>query len=213
AQGAAAADFRLPQDLAIVVRIERPHHTRFLTAQKNLSAVGQLAQNRRTAEIVIRPSLLRAVADARLATTDQEVVFGADLVHPFDLARFHLERHDRVRAPGLDVGVGIASADVDQPALRIEGRRRPDRAARGAVHLRPYGILLKRLRFLLNCETLPDYFPGVSVEREETAAECAAFVFGIASGRLFERGDWHVEAVAIERGSASNAREKMVIDF
>src|SRR5262249_42436845 len=107
----------------------------------------------------------------------------------------------------------IACADVDQLALQIERRRRPDRAASGAVHLRPGGILLERLGLQLNRETLPEYFSGVSVERQKAAAESAAFVFGVTPGGLFERRDRHVEAVAIKDWRAGDAGEEMVFDL
>src|SRR5262249_26778488 len=168
--------FNLPMRLVVISLVESPHDARFLAAQQNLLAIGECAQDRRAAEVMIGSSLIRAVGYARLPATHQVVVFERGLVHPFDLSRLHLERHDRVRVPTLNVGVGIAGANVDQLALQIERRSRPDRASRGAVHLGPGGILLERLRLLLNGETLPEDLPCVSVERDKAATEGAALV-------------------------------------
>src|SRR5262245_18065557 len=74
-------------------------------------------------------------------------------------------------------------------------------------------MLLERLRRLLNRETLPEYFSGVSIERQEAAAESAAFVFGVASGGLCERRDRHVETVAIKEWRAGDAGKEMVLDL
>src|SRR5262245_60508130 len=99
---------------------------------------------------MIRAALVRTIAYAPLAATDQEVVLGRGLIHPFDLARLQFKRDDGVSVSGLDVSVRIAGADVDQLALQIECGRRPDRPPRWAVHLCSGGIFLERRRLLLN---------------------------------------------------------------
>src|SRR5712692_7211392 len=83
AQRAAGAQPHLPQNLALMIRIKRINHPRFLAGQDHLFAARKCAQNRRAAKVVIRPSIFRAVAHTWLPTAHQEVVFGTDLIHPF----------------------------------------------------------------------------------------------------------------------------------
>ena len=45
---AAVSYFHLPQDLAVIVRIERPHHARFLAAKQYLLAIRSV---RKTGEL------------------------------------------------------------------------------------------------------------------------------------------------------------------
>src|SRR6185503_18225421 len=112
-QRAAVADLNFPEPLAAVVGIKPIDHAGLLSRENDLLAVGQRSQNRRGAKVVVGPRLFGAVAHARLAAANKEVVPGRDLVKPLDLTGGHIVRDDGVSMMRLNIGVGIAGADVD----------------------------------------------------------------------------------------------------
>ena len=112
-----------------------------------------------------------------------------------------------------DVGVGIASADVDHFAFQIKSWRRPDRATGGTIHLRPGRIFLEGFRFLLDCETLPENFSGIGVEGDEAAAELATLIFCVSSRGLLDRRNGYVDPVTIQQRRAGYSGQHMILNL
>src|SRR5262249_47249079 len=65
AERASLPPARLPQDLAMLIGIESPDDAGLLPADEDAFAAGELAQNRRAAEIVIGSAIFGAVDAAR----------------------------------------------------------------------------------------------------------------------------------------------------
>ena len=203
----------MPQHLAAVIGIERVDDARFLPRKNHLLAVGQSAQDGRAAEVVIRTGGFGTVADSRLAAAHKEVVFWSDLIRPLEFSGLHIERHDRVRVKRRNVCIRVAGSDVDQLALQIKRWSRPDRSARGTIHLCSGGVLFERLWFILDREALPDDSSSVSVERDDAAAELAALISCVASGGFFKRGNRNVDSIPIKHRRTGDAGQQMNLDL
>src|SRR6185436_10754466 len=106
------------------------------------------------------------------------------LVGPLDGTLVEVERQDGVGHLSFGVGVRIARARVDQLAVRVDGGRGPDAAARRTVQLSADGALAGGLGSVGDDVRLPKDFAGGGVHSHQAAAEGAALVFG-HGGREF----------------------------
>src|SRR5581483_1516104 len=95
AQRTALPQFRLPEHLASLIRIETPYDTRLLAANQNALATGKGAQNRRCAEVEIRPDRLGAIR-AAAAARHREIILRLYLARPEQTAAFQIESQDGV---------------------------------------------------------------------------------------------------------------------
>src|SRR6266508_181323 len=92
---------------------------------------------------------------------------------PLELARLQVERADRRRIEVLagalaaePVRAGVAGRDVEEPELRVDRRRLPDRPAAAEVLLRARGPrIAARLARSRGCVPTPHGLPGRGVER------------------------------------------------
>src|SRR5690606_2000462 len=89
----------------------------------------------------------RPEGDRRAAAAAHDPdVLGMHLVDPLDLARRERERHDRVARAVARIGVTVTRRGIEQAALRVDGRRAPDRRARRPPQRPPRAALAAALR-------------------------------------------------------------------
>ncbi len=131
AERAASAGPVLPDDRSLLIGVERPADTRFLTDDDEITAADG-DEHRRVAEVEIGSEIFvgRAVGAAAAAAADDEHVLRRHLVGPRNLARVERERHHRVAGRLLRLRVHVAGGDVHDAAFGIHGRRAPDGGAR-----------------------------------------------------------------------------------
>ena len=127
--GAADADRGFPQNGARRVGIQRIDNARFRPGDDDVAAIQQMMQHRRGLEIEIGAQRVGAIADRLAGAGRLPIVIGADLAHPFARAGLEVEGDDRIGRVGRQTGIGIAGRGVDEPALGIDRRHRPDRPA------------------------------------------------------------------------------------
>ncbi len=219
---AAGADFEqvaLPEDLAAGVRIEGIDHARFLPGKHKLLAAGQGPQQRRAAEIHVGSHGVRAIADARgadlargLAAIGEEIIRLRQLQRPFADSRRHVERQDGVRAVGRGIRIGIAGADIEKPAPRVDRRRGPDGGAGRAKQLLARGVALKGPRRLADGVAFAERSAVGRVKRNHAAAELAAFVIRLEADPLLARRDGDIESLAIQHRRPGDPRQRMILD-
>ncbi len=183
AERATLAGLELPQHLAFGIGIESPHRAGLLADHDDPLAAGQRAQDRRVAEVVIRPELLRAVLQTRTAA-DEKCVAAGHLVPPDDLAGLEIHRDHRVARLHRRSGVRVARADVEHALLLIDGRRVPHRRTGRGV-LRGARRVLAGLGWRFgDGVALPQLLAGRRLERDHAAAERAALVVRLRRRRL-----------------------------
>src|SRR5205823_4852966 len=118
---------------------------------------------------------LRAVLEARTAAYEERVS-RRHLVPPDDLAGLEIHRDDRVARLHRRPGVRVAGADVEHALLAIDGRRVPHRRARRCVLGGAGRVLADLGRRFGDRVALPELIAGGRLERDDAAAEGAAFV-------------------------------------
>ena len=208
---AALAHALLPENFAVPVRVDRVHHARLLTGQNDAPTVRQDAQNRRRGEIQVRAARLGAVGIVLDLTPRVPRVAGGELFGPQHLARPQIEGNHRVAGQRRRVGIIVTRGDVHPPAFRVQRGRRPDRGARRPPELYADGVLAGRRRRVGDGVSPPDFLAGEAVERQDLAAERAAFVGRFGAGQFFQRGGGHVQPVAQRLGRAGDRGEGMVV--
>src|SRR5579863_5181812 len=119
AERASSAEPELPQDLALVVRVQAPQNARLLSGEEDLLPAGDIAQDDRCAEIVVRSIVLWAIGRSR-ATVD-EVVVSFRLAAPLKLSGVERVGDDGIARVDVHARVGVAGGDVDQFAFDIDG--------------------------------------------------------------------------------------------
>src|SRR5580658_8280429 len=85
------------------------------------------------AKVNVLACIIGAVRALRAA--EHPVVARRYLVRPEHAASREIEGDDGVAGWNADTGVGIAGADVDALALRVDGGRRPDASTRRTIEL------------------------------------------------------------------------------
>ena len=116
AERAAVADARLPEDGSAAVRIDGGDDAGFLSGDQRAFSIRKADQDRRRAEIEIRPPGRGAVR-AHRRTRHVEGVAGRDLPRPRQLPGCGVERQDGIRHAGRRVRVIVAGGHV-QHVLR-----------------------------------------------------------------------------------------------
>src|SRR6185503_16835415 len=155
AERAAFADAALPDERALLVGIERPHHAGLLADHDNALAAGQVAQDRRIAEVEVGAVVTDRTVLALRVAADHVDVLRRDLAGPIDLAALEIDRNNRVAVRPAGPRVLVPGRDIKLAAPQIDRRRRPDRNARRFVELRAKLVLARRLG-LIDHEGLPD---------------------------------------------------------
>src|SRR4030095_5302746 len=126
AERAALADAALPDERALVVRSERPHHAGLLADHDDALAAGQVAQDRRIAEVEVRAVVTHGTVLALRVAADHVDVLGRDLARPVYLAALEIARDHRVAVRPARPRVLVAGRDIKLAPLQIDRRRRPD---------------------------------------------------------------------------------------
>ena len=213
AELAAAADGGAPQPLAALIGIEPVHHAGFLPRHDQPLAVGQRDQNRRLAEVVIRSRLLGTVRGVRRAARHGVGVAGGHLRRPLDRAGVEVERHNRVGHRRHRQRVRVAGRDVQRLRDRVDGRRRPHGGTRRSPQLRPPGVPGARRRRLGDQVGPPDFITALRIERDDAAAERAAFVGCLPADPFFAGRQRHVQPSVVQDGRSGDPRGAVLVEL
>ena len=196
AEGAARPDLVAPDDSAAALRVEGVARPGLLADDEEVAAVGGGHQHGRRAEVEVGAVLLRAVRVVAAAVEDERVA-RRELVRPADGAGLEVERDDGVARGGGGLGIGVPGRGVDDPALGVDGRRRPHRRAGRPHEVGAGGVAPARRRRLLDGVALPDQLAGRRVEGGDAAAERAAGIPRVGGEQLLQGRHRHVEPAAV----------------
>ena len=169
-------------------------------------------QNRRRAEVVVRPRLVRTVRAVVAVARTVVGVAGRDLLVPNDAAVGERQRDHGIARRCDGLRVVVARRDVEQPARCIDGRRRPDRGPGRTIERRAAAVLAELAR-LVGQVRLPEPRAVAHPERDDAAAERAARVIGIAGARLLPRRHRHVGDAVVHRGCGRQSRRVVRLDW
>lgn len=198
---------RLPENFTVGVRIEGVDDTGLLSGDENVVALHGKQQGG-GAEVKVRPArrvVVRAGAAARDVTRGR-------LPCPDDLAGLEIEGENGVAGLAGGPGIVVASSDVEQAALGIDGRSRPDACARRTI-LRSAGGIDPGLFRRRDGVGLPEDGAVADAERGDAAAEGAAGILRIVRSRFFPGGGGNEHDAALGDGRAGEPSGVMRIDF
>ena len=178
AELAALADRRRSTAWPRCVGIERVHDARLLAGDEDPLAVRQRDQDRRLAEVVIGSGVLRTVRRVGGAARHRVRITGGHLLRPLDGAGVEVERDDGVGQRRGGRRVAIAGRDVERirrgSTVGADHTAAPD----GPHSCTPLRVLRARRRRLRNHVGAPQLIAGRGIERDDAAAERAAFIGG-----------------------------------
>ena len=130
---AALRDARLPHDLAVLLRIERPDDAGLLPSEQQLAPARRRHQNRRRSEVVVRTASRGASRTFRFRRARRVVhVVRVQLLRPDHAACVEVERHHRIARRRHRRRIVVAGRDVEAPPLH-------DRALAWTRSRRPEG--------------------------------------------------------------------------
>src|SRR6185436_3767209 len=204
---------------ALRVGIEAPEIAGLLARDQDVVAIATLADHDAGAEVVI---LQHAVVGARAVrvglrlielTAEMPYVARQRLEAPLQLAGREIECEHGVARVGCRQRSCLAGAGVDEPALDIDRRRRPDRRAGRAALLHARGADLAGVLRVLHRVRGPQLVTVARVERHDGAVAFAAFVFRVGAAADAGRGDRHDDAIADQHRRAGDAAEGVVPRF
>ncbi len=187
------------------------HDARFLTGDDHPAAVGEREQDWRGREIEIGPVGLGAVGLVRQTARRGVSVLLCHLLRPQNFPGVHIERHKRIAGRRRRIAVVVAGRHIKPIQLGVDGRRRPHRHTRRSPELSPHRVLLLRLR-LFDGVGLPQDLAVRRIDRDNAAAEFAAFVCGVGARRFLAGCGAHIDASVIERRRASDAADGEVVN-
>src|SRR5579859_765051 len=121
AQAAALAEPVLPDDRALLIRVEGVHHARFLRGNEQVAACGA-NEGGRAREVIVGSEVAWAggVVRALGRTTHGPVVGGCNLLHPADRAGLQVHGNDGVSARLRRIGVAVTGTDIQHTATHID---------------------------------------------------------------------------------------------
>ena len=196
-----------------MVRIHGQHIGGLGPGQQQACTAGQGQQDGRVADIHIGTIDLRTGgAELRPVAATQVHIVRRHLIGPEHPAAADIDRHDGIGGRGGRCRPGITGAEVDRAALRIDGRRIPDRAAGRSGQHHAVGLRGIGFRFLGNHPGLPDPFPSARIERHHAAARRTAGVVGGAGAEPFRRRHRHQQLAVEDAGTGRDSRHEMLID-
>ena len=209
---AARAGAVLPNDLSLVVRVERPPDPRLLADDDQVAAVGQRFKDRRVAEIEVGAGIFRTHRRrGPLQAGGPEDIRRQELHGPLVRAVAQVEGDDRVARLALRAGVLVARRRVEHAARGVDRRRVPDCRPGRAPSLRA-GRRRSDWRRFVQGVRLPDHAAGGGVQRDDAAAEPAALVARNQPRTLFQRRHRYVQPVLEQRGRAGDPRHRVLVD-
>src|SRR5262249_1153317 len=140
-------------------------------------------------------------------TTGGDVRVGRrHLLRPENLPCLEIEREKRIAHSRRRIAVVVPGGDIERVVLLVDGRAAPHRGAGGAKQLRAYLVLLSGKGLLRNRERLPDDLAGLGIERDDAAAELAAFVVRRGTGSFLGRRNRYIQPSTMEPWRASETR-------
>ena len=183
---------------------------RISARQEQIPSTGQRHGNSRRAEVEVRAGIPWAVEFVATAGAVENIT-GRDLLRPDRSPRRKIQRDDRVAQLGGWMGIVVAGGDVDQVALHIHRRRRPDADTRRSHHRQP------RAFFAVSLGTshqigFPQHLSVADAQRHDAAAERAAGIPRIAGACLLPGGHRDVDHAVVRGGRAREPRRIMCVD-
>src|SRR5271170_4890865 len=166
---------RLPQDLALLVRIQSVDHAGLLSRDQRSAAVRQIDEDRRRPEVEIRTLGLRAVLND-CGTTAGDIVGVAfrHLARPENLSGIEAESQKGIRGAGRRIGIAVPRGYVECAFRSVNSWGAPHSRARRPVKLNTFLILTGGLRLLGNGKGLPNGFTSRCVQRRNASTKPAA---------------------------------------
>ena len=152
------------------------NHAGFLPSNQRALAVGERHENRGGGEIVIGPRRLRAVRRRGTAAGNVEGIAGRELARPELFPGLQVVGDERVARLRGRLGVGVARGNVDSALLHVDSRGGPNARAGGAPQLYARGVLADRFSGFRDSIGPPNLLARDGVQRDDAAAELAAFV-------------------------------------
>src|ERR1700738_2480533 len=125
------ADPRLPQDFALLVRIQRVDDAGFLPDDQDTLSAAQAHQDRRLTKVVVWTIAFRTIGVGPVGTVaryDVAVLCGGLPVPEHPTGR-KLKRNNRIARIRGRVGIVVPGRDIERLTLDIDGRRGPHRRA------------------------------------------------------------------------------------
>ena len=205
------ADPRLPEDLALLVRIQRVDDAGFLPGNQDTLSAAQGHQDRRLTEVVIGTIAFRTVDPVTNEARGDVAVVRGKLPMPEHPAGRKIERKNRIAGFRGRVGIIVPCRDIERLTLHVDGRRGPHRRAGRTMELGPHGIPLGRTRGLGDGVALPDLLARRNIQRDDTAAKGAALIGGRRPDGFLPRRNRHIQNAGIQGWRTGDHRRRMIL--
>ena len=173
------ADPRLPQDFALLVRIQRMDDAGFLPDTNTRCPLRKLTRIGDWPKSWSGPWSPDSWSLSAPKQEDDEAVICGGLPMPEHPAGRKVKRKNCIAGFRGRIGIVVPGRDIERPTLDIDGRRGPHRRAGRTIELGPDGIPLCRTRRLGDRVGLPDLPAGRDIQRYDAAAKGAALVGGL----------------------------------